>query len=105
MMVPLKVCRSNSFLVVRPAIKLVEARRVELLSENSFLNLSPSAVDYLNFPKITDNQQPVKFGSPLIYGRIQDYFLLTFTAIRRSASRSQYSGRERAALRLLMQHY
>ena len=35
---------------VRPAIKLVEARGVEPLSENKFLKSSPGAVNPLKFP-------------------------------------------------------
>ena len=43
---------------------LVEARRVELLSENPFSQLSPSAADKLKFPLADAYQQASAIGSP-----------------------------------------
>ena len=49
---------------------LVEARRVELLSENHLPRVSPSAVDVLNFPCRIAHRQAMRFGSSLCVTRL-----------------------------------
>ena len=43
---------------------MVEARRIELLSENLFIQFSPSAVFYLKFPYLTAKRQAERLSSP-----------------------------------------
>ncbi len=50
---------------------VVEARRIELLSENSSTEISPSAVFVLEFPTYIAQRQAICFGSFIIHGQLK----------------------------------
>lgn len=63
---------------------LVEARGVEPLSEDVFAQLSPSASDYLRFPRCDVNRQTSHRGSLLVHDAPKGKGTFTFTAKSRS---------------------
>ena len=66
---------------------MVEARRIELLSENRFMQLSTSVVYLLEFPDLTADKQAVGEGSPdtfLRCGHAAETFTTTMMPQRRS---------------------
>ena len=64
------ICKSKSRQATRTCRDVVEARRVELLSENHLPRVSPSAVDVLNFPCRIAHRQAMRFGSSLCVTRL-----------------------------------
>ena len=50
---------------------LVEMRRIELLSENPLIQLSPWAVCYLKFPFESANRHAFSQGSPFLHDRLK----------------------------------
>lgn len=66
---------------------MVEARRIELLSENRSMQLSTSVVYLLEFPEVTAGKQAERTGSPdtfLRCGHAAETFTTAMMPQRRS---------------------
>ncbi len=83
---------------------MVEARRIELLSENRSMQLSTSVVYQLKFPELTADKRAERTGSPnTIKGN--GHSQRTFTANRRPSDSRGTLSEDGSRLKLLPVHY
>ena len=86
------------------ALLMVEARGIEPLSENPFMQLSTSVVYLLKFPKKAADKQAESLGSPNTIKR-NGHSAGSFTVSRCPCESHGTQSQDRSRLKLLPVHY